>query len=581
MDLLRIALAAAFVAAVAAAPAGAQTLKATEQSLRAEILADGYPLTIRRVADEVRVPGRYIVLFKDGVGDAHAEAKRVVGGIGGTMHFSYEGAVNGFAATMDADAAEALRWDPRVALIEEDQVVHTAALPMPLSPEMPAHSWAMDRIDQRFLPLDDSFSFPANGGAGVHIYMLDSGIMGGFFGLQGAHVDMDGRIGSGADFIVPSTNGNDCLFHGTFAASLAAGTTMGVAKLATLHPVRVISCGDQGTASGVIAGVNWVTQDHLAHPGQKSVANVSLQLGGTDVAVDAAVQASINAGVVYTIAAGNFGPSFDFFGPDLADACNLSPQRVGAALTVGAMQNNALVGDQVANFSDFGGCVDLYAPGVFMTGAWITSPTTFSGLGFDGLNHFGTSWSAPVVAGVAALYLNAHPTASVGQVTSAIVSNATPGVLAPAGGSASLVVLPNRLLYMDFRTDIAAGVTASAGTPTAGAPFTYTFTVKNNGPYNSMDPVQFTAALPAAVGFTSATTTRGACAGGSSLGCNLGRLAVGDQATITVTVTAPPTAQSFTATGNAFLQPGQTDVALANNTASLTLTSRVSTEVEP
>jgi uncharacterized repeat protein (TIGR01451 family) len=570
----RIASIVAVLGALAISTAGAQSRKLTDEKLRVQLDSATYPLDIQRAPIESRLPGRYIVLFREGLGDSHAAAKAMVEGRGGTVHYTYADAVNGFAATLDADSAESLRFDPRVALIEEDRVVHTTALPMPISPESPAHSWAMDRIDQRLLPLDNSFSFPANGGAGVHIYMIDSGILGGFFGLQGAHVDLEGRIGSGADFIDPPTDGNDCLFHGTFDASLAAGTTMGIAKLATVHPVRVIDCGDGGSASGVIAGVNWVTQDHRAHPGQKSVANMSLTVGGIDTAVDAAVNASIGAGIVYTFASGNNGPfRFDTRTElDLADACNLSPQRVAAGLTVGAMGSVGPLGDQVASFSDVGLCVDLYAPGVQMTGAWFGNRTAFSGPGFDGVNHFGTSWSAPLVAGTAALFLNAHPNASAGATTSAILLNATSGVLSPS--AATDVAIPNKLLYIDFQTDLVASVTSSKGAPNAGTSFTYTYTVKNNGPYNSMDPVLFLATLPAAVTVTSVVPSRGTCGGTSQIGCNAGRLAVGEQATFAVTVTAPPAVQSFTATGTAILQSGQTDGVPANNTASLTLTTR-------
>jgi len=179
--------------------------------------------------------------------------------------------------------------------------------------------------------------FPATAGAGVHIYIVDSGILGGIFGQAGAHVEFEGRVGDGFDAVDAGGNANDCVGYGTLVASLAAGTTYGVAKLVTLHPVRVLNCAEGGSSSQIIAGVNWVTSDHLSHPGQKSVVNMSLTVNGVDIAVDQAVQNSINAGVVYTIAAGNSGGRTDLVtGINLGDAWNLSPQRVGAALTVGA-----------------------------------------------------------------------------------------------------------------------------------------------------------------------------------------------------------------------------------------------------
>ena len=566
------------VALACALPAFTQQSKLSEADIRQEIQSNTYPLTVRQAPEQHKIPGRYIVLFKDSVADPHGEARDMVSRWGGKLHNSWGHAVKGFAATLTPEGLEMLRRDPRVALIEEDRVVHTAALAVPSSPQSPAPSWALDRIDQRGFTLDNSFSFPASGGAGVHIYMIDSGIMGGIFGQVGAgsHVEFAGRVGDGVDFVIPSTNGNDCLGHGTFGASLAAGTTMGVAKLATLHPVRVIDCVDTGSASGIIAGVNWVTSDHLSHPGQKSIANMSLTVNGIDTAVDAAVQNSINAGIGYTIAAGNSQGRTDLItGADLGDSCNLSPQRVGAALTIGAMDDVSFAGFGafvlITTFSDFGGCVDLYAPGIHMTGAGIASSTTYTGPPFDGLNHLGTSWSAPLVAGVAAMYYGANPNANASQVQSAIVSNATINALSfpandtPAG--------PNRLLYSDFQTDIQTTVSSNNGAPAGGSQFSYTFQVKNNGPFNSMDPVIFTDNLPAAVGGTNVLFSTGTCDGIAQITCNLGRLAVGQQATITVVVTAPFGAQTFTNTGIATLQSGQSDRAPGNNSASLTLTS--------
>ncbi|HXA84278.1 MAG TPA: S8 family serine peptidase [Candidatus Dormibacteraeota bacterium] len=570
------------------APAVAQDSKLSEADLRKEIEGSGYPLTIRRAPEQHKIANRYVILFTDTVSDPDGEAGNIVAREGGKVHFTYGHAVKGFAATLSPETVEKLRRDPRIALIEEDRTVHTAwlapppflqagTIPVPQSPQTPAPSWALDRIDQRNLPLDNSFSFPASAGAGVHLYIIDSGMLGGIFGQAGAHVEYEGRVGDGADFVTPGTNGDDCLGHGTFAASLAGGTTLGVAKLVTFHPVRVINCGDGGTVSGIIAGVNWVTSDHLAHPGQKAVANMSLTVNGVDTALDQAVQTSINAGIVYVIAAGNSGPSAidPITGLDFANSCNLSPQRVGSAITVGAMQSDGFHPDSQAIFSDFGGCVDLYAPGVQMTGASIASTTAITGPPFDGINHFGTSWSAPLVSGVAATYLAANPNANQSQVVSAIVSNATINVLSliSTANTTQTSVVPNRLLYSDFQTDIQTTVSSSNGSPVADSQFAYTFQVKNSGPYNSMDPVLFTDNLPAAVGSVNVVTSRGTCSGITQISCNLGRLAVGEQATIVVAATAPFTPQSFTNTGTAALQSGQTDRAPANNAATLTLTS--------
>lgn len=570
-----------------ALPAVGQNSKLSAQDLRGQIEGQSRPLPIHRVNSDRRMPDRYIVLFNAGIADPHAEAQDIAVHLGGKLHFTYSDAVQGFAATLTPDAVEKLRHDPRVALIEEDQMVQAAQLPLPQSPQSPAPSWALDRIDQRETLLDNSFSFPASAGEGVHIYVLDSGILGGVFGLAGAHVELDGRIGNGIDIQVPGGNANDCDGHGTLVASLAAGTTFGIAKLATVHPVRVLDCVLGGSSSGIIAGINWVIGEQQSHPGQKSVANMSLTVNGIDLALDQAVQNLINAGVVVSIAAGNSANKVDpITGADLGDSCNLSPQRVGAALTVGAMNNitQQIVGgvtfsgaDIITAFSDTGGCVDLYAPGANMTGAAITSTTAITGFPFTGTGNNGTSFSAPLVAGVAAVFWNAHPTANASQVVSAITSNATQNTLIFPDVQNG----PNRLLYSDFQTDIQAGVSSNQGAPAVGLLFTYTFQVHNNGPYNTMDSVLLTDTLPSGIsvansiapGVSSITTTRGSCSGNTTITCDLGRLAVGDSAVIAITVlaTAPGT---YTNSGTAILQSGQTDRAPANNTASVTVTSK-------
>jgi uncharacterized repeat protein (TIGR01451 family) len=565
----------ALLGMVVGTPGWAQPAKRSQADLIEELVGTGRPLTVRRAPAEHKIADRYIVLFTSGVADPHQEARDIVAASGGTLHLTYGHAVKGFAATLSPQTVERLRSDPRIALIEEDRRAHATSLPLPPSPQVPAPSWGLDRIDQRGPILDGSYGFPVSAGSGVHIYIIDTGILGGIFGAAGAHVELDGRIGDGIDVITPSTNGNDCVGHGTFVAALAAGTTVGVAKLATVHPVRVLDCGEGGSASTIIAGINWVTSDHLAHPGQKSVANLSLTVNGIDTAVDQAVQSSINAGIVYTIAAGNSGGQIDLVtGADLGDSCNLSPQRVGAALTVGAMDDATAfdppgVFDRITTFSDIGGCVDLYAPGVHMTSASIASTVAMTGPPFDNRNHLGTSYSAPLVAGVAATYFAANPSANASQVMSAITANATLNALTfvdvPSG--------PNRLLYSDFQTDIQTTVSSNNGAPAVGAQFSYTFQVKNNGPFNSMDSVHFSDPLPSSVGPVNTVVSRGSCAGTTAISCDLGPLAVGEQAIIVVTVTAPSTPLSFTNTGTAGLQPGQTDRAPANDSATLTLVS--------
>ncbi len=376
------------------------------------------PLTVIKAPANSVVPGRYIVLFKPGVRSAAAEADRIVRRDGGQVRFTYEHAVRGFAADLPDAAVERLRTDPTVALIEEDGLMYADGT------QAPTPSWGLDRIDQQNLPLNNSFTYNRTG-AGVHFYGIDTGILGGIGGNATApHVEFVGRLSTGFDAITAGGQANDCDGHGSHTASTAAGTTYGVAKQATIHPVRVLDCTGSGSYSQVIAGINWVTQDHQAHPGQRSVANMSLG-GPLDPATNNAVAASIAAGVVYAVSAGNsYG----------ADACTQSPAATPTALTVASSESN----DARSSFTNIGPCVDLYAPGGSIRGAYIGSTTASAVLS-------GTSMASPHVAGVAMLYLEANPTATPAQVGSAITGNATPNKIPSPGANT-----PNRLLYAGF-----------------------------------------------------------------------------------------------------------------------------------
>ena len=378
-------------------------------------------LAVVRAPGAQVVPGRYIVLFKPVVADVKGEAGRIVSGERGRMLFTYEHAVRGFAADLSDAAVQRLRTNPNVALIEADQVVHLDGV------QAPTPSWGLDRIDQRNLPLNNSYTYPTTG-AGVHFYGIDTGILGGINGAAGAHVDVAGRLSTGFDAVTAGGNANDCNGHGTHTATTAAGATYGVAKAATLHPVRVLDCTGSGTFAGVVAGINWVTADHQAHPGQNSVANMSLG-GGPDPATDAAVQGSIAAGVTYAISAGN----------STTNACNQSPARVPEAITVMAFNIN----DHLANFSNFGPCTDIGGPGVNITAGWIGSTTATNTIS-------GTSMSSPHVAGAAILYLAANPGATPLAVRNALVNNGTAGILHGVGAAAYPANTPNVNLYIGF-----------------------------------------------------------------------------------------------------------------------------------
>ena len=351
------------------------------------------------------VPDDYIVVFKDSVRSPVSEAADLVKAHSGTLHYSYGHALKGFAARLSSSAIQALRADPRVESIEQDQRVQLDAT------QLNPVNHGLDRIDQRNLPLNNSYTFNRTG-AGVHFYGIDTGI-------NLTHVDLTGRIGNGFDAVTIGGNAADCNGHGTHTATTAAGTTFGVAKGAIVHPVRVLDCSGAGTVSGVIAGVDFVTQNRI----NPAVANMSLG-GGISSALDQAVAASVASGVVYAIAAGN----------NAGNACNTSPARVTSALTVAA----STFTDARASFSNFGTCVDLFAPGVNITAGWIGSNTAT-------MTISGTSMATPHVAGVAMLFLEANPTATPAQVANAINTNATAGLITSAGTGT-----PNRLLFMGF-----------------------------------------------------------------------------------------------------------------------------------
>nr|5WSL_A Chain A, keratinase [Meiothermus taiwanensis WR-220]5WSL_B Chain B, keratinase [Meiothermus taiwanensis WR-220]5WSL_C Chain C, keratinase [Meiothermus taiwanensis WR-220] len=272
-------------------------------------------------------------------------------------------------------------------------------------------TWGLDRIDQRTLPLSGTFTY-SNTGSGVNAYIIDTGI-------RVSHSEFGGRATAVFDAIGDGQNGNDCNGHGTHVAGTVGGTVYGVAKSVRLYAVRVLNCSGSGSNSGVIAGVDWVRQNAR----RPAVANMSLG-GGASSALDTAVNNAINAGITFALAAGNSN----------RDACQFSPARVTAGITVGATTST----DARASYSNYGSCLDLFAPGSSITSAWISSDTSTNTIS-------GTSMATPHVAGVAALYLQSNPSASPATVRNAIVGNATSGVVSNAGRRS-----PNLLLYSNY-----------------------------------------------------------------------------------------------------------------------------------
>jgi subtilisin family serine protease len=330
-------------------------------------------------------------------------------GLGGRVQHVYTAALRGFAVTLPTARADRLAALPGVVTVEPDR-------PVQLSTTQSAAPWGLDRTDQRVLPLSNSYSYTASG-AGVTAYVIDTGI-------EFAHTDFGGRAVSGYDGI-DGGSADDCQGHGTHVAGTVGGTAYGVAKGVRLVAVRVLGCTGSGTVSGVIAGIDWVTADHRT--GQPAVANLSMG-SVASTALDDAVSRSIGDGVTYAVAAGN-GNSFGV--PQ--DACTISPARVAAALTVGASDRT----DVPAPFSNYGSCVDLFAPGVGITSAWYTSTTATNTIS-------GTSMATPHVTGVAALYLQEHPTASPATVSRAVTALATKHAVATS------TTANNDLLFSDY-----------------------------------------------------------------------------------------------------------------------------------
>jgi subtilisin family serine protease len=349
------------------------------------------------------IDGQYIVVMRDGTTDDATDA--IVSSAPAAVVERFRGRMKGFAGRMSERDARALAAREDVAFVEQDQMMYPDATQSPAT-------WGIDRIDQRALPLNNSYTYTATG-SGVHAYIIDTGILGG-------HTEFTGRIGAGQDFVGDGrTATQDCNGHGTHVAGTIAGTTWGVAKSATVHPVRVFSCSGGSANSTIINAVNWVAANAV----KPAVTNMSLG-GGASTALDNAVTAAINSGVTFAVAAGNSN----------VNACNTSPARTPAAITVGATTST----DARASYSNFGSCLDLFAPGSSITSAWYTSTTATNTIS-------GTSMATPHVAGVVALYLQGNPTASPATVRSAIVGNATTGVVGNPGRRS-----PNVLLFSNY-----------------------------------------------------------------------------------------------------------------------------------
>lgn len=327
-----------------------------------------------------------IVTLKSG------ESRKAAKSMGLTPYRWFHHALNGFAVALTEPQIAALAKNPNVKSIEPDVKVTLADVQ--LSPRQ-----GLDRIDQRTTAFDGQYIYDRTG-IGVDAWIIDTGI-------RATHSEFTGRVGVGVDFTgLGSTD--DCNGHGSHVAGILGGTVFGVAKGVTLHPLRVFPpCADTTSESTVIAAVDWVTGNATL----PAVVNMSIE-GPLSSALNTAVANSIAAGFTYTVAAGN----------DNSDACNYSPASVAGALTVGNALVTATLVDKRDGTSNFGNCVDFFAPGYVVQSAWITSDTATAYLS-------GTSMSAPHAAGVAAMYLQGRPTASPAEVSDSLKAYTTRSVV--------------------------------------------------------------------------------------------------------------------------------------------------------
>ena len=360
--------------------------------------------SLSSVSTTPSVAGRFIVTLRE-----RNDPRSVARDHGIRPDYVYTHALTGFAGAISDAARHGLLRDNRVVRVEPDGIATI------VTTETGA-TWGIDRVDQRALPLSTTYSYTSTG-SGVTAYIIDTGI-------RFTHSEFGGRAASGYDAVDGGT-ADDCNGHGTHVAGTVGGATYGIAKAVTLVAVRVLNCSGSGTWSGVIGGIDWVAGDHQS--GASAVANMSLG-GGANTSVDDAVRRMIGDGVATAIAAGNGNQ-----GGRAQDACKYSPARVAEAITVGATDQT----DTKTSWSNYGNCVDWFAPGLNITSAWYSSNTATRTIS-------GTSMATPHTAGVAALYLALNPGSTAQQVRDALYGNTSKGIVKNAR------TVNNHLLFSNY-----------------------------------------------------------------------------------------------------------------------------------
>jgi subtilisin family serine protease len=532
--LLGFATAATAAATVAAMAAGGVASAATQDEA-----------AIRDAGTVTNVPNSFVVKLRTtGTLQAtavDASAQRLTSQYGGRISYTYHSALSGFAVKgLSEKQARRLAANPAVEYVQRDGVYK-------ISDTQPNATWGLDRIDQHNLPLNGTYTYPTTAST-VHAYVIDTGI-------RFTHTQFGGRATSGFDAVDGGT-ADDCHGHGTHVSGTIGGSTYGVAKGVQLVGVRVLDCNGSGSTSGVVAGIDWVTANAI----KPAVANMSLG-GGADSTLDAAVVRSINSGVTYGIAAGN----------ENQNACNDSPARVAQAITVGATTNT----DARASFSNFGTCVDIFAPGQGITSSWNTSDTATNTIS-------GTSMATPHVVGVAALIASANPTWTPQQVRDFMVNNATNGVVGnPGSGS------PNKLLFVVQNgnppptNDFSVAVSPASGSVAPGSGTQATV----NTAVTSGSAVTVSLSASGAPAGGSATVTPSSVTAGGSATLNVTTSASTPPGTYTVTVTGTSGSTSHSATftltvtgggGGGCSGTNPTDVSIPDAGAAVTSTITIS-----